>query len=1563
VNIASTKYFPSEITEEYEIVSSMGRTDRWETYRIIRRADERDFVLRVDRHAPESARDRRATGDEYIALRRVRHPAFPELIQIGLLRSGGYYLIRDFIRGVNLRNVIRHLDFPFLVDVLAKLLPPLHLLHLQGFTHGRISPEKIIVSGLDEDRTVHLVDLGLPASPDHRRWAPPAYRAPEWLDSGRVDGRADLYSLAVLSYELMAANHPFPLRASGRLEENRLGWDLPPLSTIREDCPRALNEILLRMGSGERRARPENALAVAQELPRTGLLGNRKPTLDLKYVVECTRWKTTELRVKEVLSHFPTGPLPSKIIADPELEDVADEIRARAQLRRPRRMIRIRLDRGQHGESKAIRSVADSHPSILSLAGVDKARDHRQTTQTNESHERSAKIIRCRVQSEKDLRLWIVQFCIGPLDIRRSHLLASVMQTRQQKKQIPWVDWLSNRILLCKSRPRIDWEKCKVIDLVKEYATQQSHLQSRESASTLRKHCFPREAARLLCNSLETANELTTVSRASSMYRIGENYRAAGDMNLAHQWFARSSDTINAAEPPLALALAFRKELTRELDPAQRKEDAPDCTFKRAKTNLSDREPLEALVTIRRMQVNGEHEASRQLLAGVIKESRCLGRRSSSSLWSRASNAQQCAMSRLKIEIGKARVRQKLREAKPEAALRLLQRNLREDGESNSTPNRGQLLSLLATVYLLRGDEREAKRQATIACKHARDRGNVRRVISSISNMMVSEAGLGRHESALGWAVVATNEENGTRGITNRAVMMMNCSAIASDAGEQALGRKYALQGMRLARAAGMKRIEASCRHNLANALYGAGSYGGARRQFEKALASKSVPEEHALRKSALSGLAKVCLLTGKHEEAEVHLRELKHLWWRQGEDGQQYLTDFAYATGGYGNRRTKRICRRTEGFGASGQEMRPDHGDCKSEASGTGTSDSLASVVKKNITILWRIDVDIGEMIDDAISSGLKQMADGEAALGAMLCAVAGLRAAAEGSFDRCSRVIRLLQSRSHPLLAELRNYCGGGPMSVVADCLNRLRRAIRRFDVRRGRIEGIKGLKSKVLDRGTNLADLRDYLNESAIGAIGNLIGVFDDSLSVLVIRRSEGGSAQLLWLGPGFECRASTVRVSELHPFSAPPSGFSSWEGPDGVTWVHLCPRYSCNEVVVWGSQTTNRSGALDCVSHALPRTLMRAHWGERRKPNVRRRVADTKEMRSHADDGLSRLLSAQGIVSVSSSFLEVCSTVRKLALRGFPILLTGESGVGKELLARFAHSVSPNRVGALVPIDCPTLSSGVVESELFGHVTGAFTGATQDRSGLLAEADGGTLFLDEIGDTDHRTQAKLLRALDHGEVRPIGATALKRVDFLLVSATNADLVSAMDSGQFRRDLYHRLGVAVRVPPLRARREDVILLWEWFLARFDTSPKEYESSVADFLLEYQWPGNVRELLNVCRACAALAGSGPIGMMQVSGVMGKGAGSQQSGMPVQLRSHTEKSAQRQAIINRILDMKGRVSRREYAAEAGISARTALRDLQEFLNLGLLLRLGEGRGTRYVRSDDRLVSAGQERR
>jgi two-component system response regulator GlrR len=248
---------------------------------------------------------------------------------------------------------------------------------------------------------------------------------------------------------------------------------------------------------------------------------------------------------------------------------------------------------------------------------------------------------------------------------------------------------------------------------------------------------------------------------------------------------------------------------------------------------------------------------------------------------------------------------------------------------------------------------------------------------------------------------------------------------------------------------------------------------------------------------------------------------------------------------------------------------------------------------------------------------------------------------------------------------------------------------------------------------------------------------------------------------------------------------------------------------------------------------------------------------------------------------SPAMEACLQQAKMvAATDTRVLITGESGTGKELLARAIHRASSRRDQPFVGINCSAMAENLLESELFGHEKGAFTGATRSHKGLFQAAHGGTLLLDEIGDMPMRLQVKLLRVLEERQVRPVGSTEAITVDTRVISATHQNLTDLMSKGAFREDLYYRLNVVhIRLPALRERREDVPLLVEHFLeqvaAETGTQRKVYAPEAVELLVASNWPGNIRQLYNVVRQNVALSPTRIISGEQVRSALGEQANS----------------------------------------------------------------------------------------
>ncbi|WP_028581653.1 sigma-54-dependent transcriptional regulator [Desulfogranum japonicum] len=297
--------------------------------------------------------------------------------------------------------------------------------------------------------------------------------------------------------------------------------------------------------------------------------------------------------------------------------------------------------------------------------------------------------------------------------------------------------------------------------------------------------------------------------------------------------------------------------------------------------------------------------------------------------------------------------------------------------------------------------------------------------------------------------------------------------------------------------------------------------------------------------------------------------------------------------------------------------------------------------------------------------------------------------------------------------------------------------------------------------------------------------------------------------------------------------------------------------------------------------------------------------------------------------SDIFRQAYNLALSVADSDLSVLVLGESGTGKELVAAAVHYASPRKNNRFLALNCATLSEPLLESQLFGHVKGAFTGAVHAQKGLLEAANYGTLFLDEIGELSPSLQAKLLRVLQEGEFIPVGSTRIKKVDVRFVAATNKNLQQEVADGEFREDLYYRLNVfPVELPPLREREEDIEPLAEHFLHKIALKTRRIvtgiESEALDALKNYHWPGNVRELENVMERCSILARDGVIQISHLPFANKKPQSADPQDLPLNLRE-----TERLQVIRALRETKWNKSQ---AAELlGVTRRTIDRKIKEF--------------------------------
>lgn len=365
---------------------------------------------------------------------------------------------------------------------------------------------------------------------------------------------------------------------------------------------------------------------------------------------------------------------------------------------------------------------------------------------------------------------------------------------------------------------------------------------------------------------------------------------------------------------------------------------------------------------------------------------------------------------------------------------------------------------------------------------------------------------------------------------------------------------------------------------------------------------------------------------------------------------------------------------------------------------------------------------------------------------------------------------------------------------------------------------------------------------------------------------------------------------------------------------------------------------QEGAFDYL--AKPFTAEQLFVAVERASRHRQLLTENRELRERVDSVGGRVLGSSAV------FARVLDRVARVAPTDANVLITGESGTGKEVIARLVHDQSRRAEGPFLAVDCAALPDGLLESELFGHEKGAFTGAIARRRGLLTEADGGTVFLDEIGELSVPLQSKILRALEQRQVRPVGDSRLIDIDVRVVAATNVDLESAVADGSFREDLYYRLNVVqLELPPLRRRREDLPLLSGVFLKEAAESAGRRLPHITPeawaALERYRWPGNIRQLRNVMHRMVALDDDGQVGLSDLpaevrNGTKRNAGGRSSEDIPLEYEEAKDQATREfmRAYLDRLLEAHGgNVS--TASRTAGVSRRTVHRWLAEYRNGG----------------------------
>lgn len=412
------------------------------------------------------------------------------------------------------------------------------------------------------------------------------------------------------------------------------------------------------------------------------------------------------------------------------------------------------------------------------------------------------------------------------------------------------------------------------------------------------------------------------------------------------------------------------------------------------------------------------------------------------------------------------------------------------------------------------------------------------------------------------------------------------------------------------------------------------------------------------------------------------------------------------------------------------------------------------------------------------------------------------------------------------------------------------------------------------------------------------------------------------------------AAAIKLASEQPFDVTISDVRLGYGPDGLDVLAAFAQQQPQTPVILMTAFGDVENAMKAIQQGAYDYISKFPFQPQDLLNC---VARALERRRLAEEGTKKIKEPRAkireIVGRAPAMLEVYKLVARVASTQSTVLVVGESGTGKELVARAIHNHSMRASGPFVAVNCTAITESLLESELFGHVRGAFTGAQHTKRGYFEEAQGGTLFLDEIGDIPAKMQAQLLRVLQEGEIRRVGSTEASHIDVRVVAATNRDLEEEVQKGRFREDLYFRINVVtIRLPPLRERPEDIPLLVEHFLAKYGNRERRQSIDVAkeamDLLCRHTWPGNVRELENVIERALAMSKSGIV---------------LPSDLPIDLHAQETKTAVRgsglvddrptlaeleQRYINLVLQQEGGNKKR--AAEVlGIDRRTLYRTLE----------------------------------
>ena len=414
------------------------------------------------------------------------------------------------------------------------------------------------------------------------------------------------------------------------------------------------------------------------------------------------------------------------------------------------------------------------------------------------------------------------------------------------------------------------------------------------------------------------------------------------------------------------------------------------------------------------------------------------------------------------------------------------------------------------------------------------------------------------------------------------------------------------------------------------------------------------------------------------------------------------------------------------------------------------------------------------------------------------------------------------------------------------------------------------------------------------------------------------------------------STAIAMLSHRPFDIIVTDLMLGDGPNGLDVQHAAQRKAPGAKVILVTAHSSvdtcrkalQNGAFDYIEKPLNLDELRVVVDRAAEMTTQRRTI--RELRQRLDERFG----FGNLIGQSPAVLENLQIVRRVARSDIPVLILGESGTGKELIANAIHQNSHRAEEKFVAINCAGLSETLLEDELFGHVKGAYTGATGQRPGRFEHADGGTLLLDEVGDMPRTMQAKLLRVLESGEVVRVGSNDPSRVNVRIISATNSDLTEKVEKKEFRDDLYFRIkGATIEIPPLRRRREDIPLLIDHFIR---TANKTHGTSIAGItpearrvLMAYPWPGNIRQLRNVIENMVVLSGGEKLAVGDLPVEIYSPPGRITDGQFGELAGISIEEAEKQLIRNTLKMLGG--NREKAANILGIGERTLYRKIKEY--------------------------------